>query len=192
MKVTYFNAGGRADQVRCVFLFAGKEFTDERLTGEDFGKKKMNGDFPFGSVPMLTDGDFHLAQGVACVQYASQVCGLWPTDIKEAAHALSLALYGEDARMKFYTWYFCKDDTKDAKKIELDTYNAAFQKNLLKHLNGKLFFGGDKVNGADLALFTVFVGAIKLAGLHVEKELDEWVERIFAKSDAIAKYYKKE
>lgn len=190
-KVTYFDGGGRADQIRTVLLYTNTSFEDERLPGEEFYKRKMSGEFPFGSVPVLTHGDFKLAQGVACVQYASEITGVWPKDLKESALALSIVLGAEDARQKYYQFYFEKnEETKSLKKKEFETYIATWQKCILKFLEGKKFFFGDKVTGADLAVFTNFVGQIKPSGFAVEKELDEWVERVYASSEAIQKYYK--
>jgi glutathione S-transferase len=139
----------------------------------------------------VTDGDFHLAQGAACVQYASQLTGLWPTDLKEAAHTLSLVLYAEDHRIKYFAYAFQKDEQiKEVKKTEFLEFNTAFQKNLIKHLNGKKFFGGDKVNGADLSLFTNLTALLGY-GLPVEKELHDWVDRVYASSTALQDYFKK-
>jgi hypothetical protein len=63
-ELIYFNAKGRAEQIRLCLVHAGVDFTDTRLSGfEEFGKRKMEGEFLFGSVPVLKDGDFQLAQG---------------------------------------------------------------------------------------------------------------------------------
>lgn len=39
-KVTYFNGKGNGQIIRLALAAAGKEFVDERLTGEEWGKRK--------------------------------------------------------------------------------------------------------------------------------------------------------
>lgn len=190
-KLTYFNGGGRADQVRAVFLYTNTEFEDERLSFEEFGKKKVSGEFPFGSVPVLQHGDFQLAQGCAITQYVSQVLGVWPTDAKESAFALQITLAAEDARQKFYSFYFMKDgEEKDKKKKDAIDALGVWQKNCAKLLGNKKFFGGDKISGADLAIFTVFFSIFKPLQIPLEKELDEFTTRVHDSSDKLKAYFK--
>ena len=51
-KLTYFNGRGRAETARFIFAQAGQEYTDERVTGEEFGKLKPT--LPTGCLPVLT------------------------------------------------------------------------------------------------------------------------------------------
>lgn len=103
----------------------------------------------------------------------------------------SLTLYAEDARLKFIAWAFEKDQkVKEVKKEELVAFNSTFQKNLVKQLDGNPFFRGKEVNGADLAILSTIMGMYKPAKfLPIDKEIEDWIKRVFAASSSVEKYY---
>ena len=49
IKLTYFPAKGRAEISRLILSYSGVKFTDERLTGEQFGALKSS--LPWGQIP---------------------------------------------------------------------------------------------------------------------------------------------
>jgi glutathione S-transferase len=100
-KLTYFNAGGRADQIRALFIYTGTKYEDERISNEEFLKRKENGDLPFGSLPVLQHGDYKISQGVAINQYVSQKLGLWPKDLEESNYSLFISLAAEGNIINF-------------------------------------------------------------------------------------------
>ena len=51
IKLTYFPGKGRAEISRLILSYAGVKFTDERVTGEQFGAMKSS--LPWGQVPVL-------------------------------------------------------------------------------------------------------------------------------------------
>lgn len=68
VKVQYFDMHGRACHIRMALWYAGVDFEDCRLGGEEFKKKKMAGDFQWGSLP-----DVQLASGTKITQGQSVV-----------------------------------------------------------------------------------------------------------------------
>ena len=53
LRLTYFDAPGRAEPVRIALFLAGVAFEDRRLNYPSFAALKEQGAFPLGSVPVL-------------------------------------------------------------------------------------------------------------------------------------------
>ena len=51
IKLTYFPAKGRAEISRIILSYSGLNFTNERLSGEQFGAIKSS--LPWGQIPVL-------------------------------------------------------------------------------------------------------------------------------------------
>lgn len=51
IKITYFDATGRAEATRLAFTIGGIKFEDERINGEQF--MAMRDKTPFGSLPVM-------------------------------------------------------------------------------------------------------------------------------------------
>ncbi len=82
LKLTYFDAPGRAEPIRIVLRMAGLSFEDERLNYPQFVEKKEQGGLPLGSVPVLEVDGLAITQTSAMLRYASRLGGLdlYPTD----------------------------------------------------------------------------------------------------------------
>ena len=52
IKLTYFDLKGRAEISRLILSYSGARFTDERLTGEQFGALKSR--LAYGQMPVLS------------------------------------------------------------------------------------------------------------------------------------------
>ena len=82
LKLVYFNVTGIAQSVRDVLNFFSIPFEDERLTHEEFVKKKI--DFPFGQLPIMTvktaDGkSATLAQSKSILRYVGRLTCTYPS-----------------------------------------------------------------------------------------------------------------
>jgi len=66
LKLTYFPGGGRAEAIRLAFFVADIPFEDERITNEQFSKRK--GLLPFGQLPILEVDGVVIAQSHAILR----------------------------------------------------------------------------------------------------------------------------
>eukprot|EP01091_Cochliopodium_minus_P021198 TRINITY_DN95_c0_g3_i2.p1 TRINITY_DN95_c0_g3~~TRINITY_DN95_c0_g3_i2.p1 ORF type:complete len:117 (+),score=25.89 TRINITY_DN95_c0_g3_i2:72-422(+) len=83
LKITYFNAEGRAEPIRLALFIGGIEFDDERIDFPELQKRKPN--LPFGSLPVLTTGEGEIiAQSNAVLRYAGRLAKLYPQDNLQA------------------------------------------------------------------------------------------------------------
>lgn len=70
--------------IRRALAYGDVPFDDERITGEEFTKRKMGGKLTFGSLPVMEiDGEM-LAESDALLRYVGKLTGLYPEDPVEA------------------------------------------------------------------------------------------------------------
>lgn len=187
-KLIYFGVAGRGEQVRIIFHYAGAEFEDHRVNFQEW--PSIKGHQPFGSLPVLEDGDFKLAQGPAIVQYLGQKYNLWPKEHKESAVALSIVLSMEDARIVAYSLMSIKDEEEKKKKaVEVLEKLNAWQKNLSRLLGDKKYFM-DTITAVDLVFYEVGVQLSKKVGVKFEDNLSALLERI-GSEEKIKNHYEK-
>ena len=55
--ISYFSLPGLAEPIRMALAVSGVEFNEDTLDFPAFKRKKENGEFPFGQVPVLTLAD---------------------------------------------------------------------------------------------------------------------------------------
>ena len=67
IKLTYFPAKGRAEISRLILSYSGVKFTDERLTGEQFGALKSS--LPWGQIPVLHYKGQVLCQSISIARW---------------------------------------------------------------------------------------------------------------------------
>lgn len=84
--LTYFNAPGRAEPVRLALHLSKIPFNDERLSFQEFAARKSRGDFPLGSVPVMTVDGQVFTQTAAMLRYVAKLGGgaLYPSDAMQA------------------------------------------------------------------------------------------------------------
>ena len=63
IKLSYFDARGRAETSRLILAHAGVRYTDQRLTGEQFGSVKAK--LTWGQLPTLKFNGTMMAQSIA-------------------------------------------------------------------------------------------------------------------------------
>lgn len=82
LKLTYFNAPGRAEPVRIALFLAGLPFEDVRVDFPQFGAMRAMGALPLGSVPLLEVDGFPIVQTGAMLRYVAHLGApdLYPRD----------------------------------------------------------------------------------------------------------------
>lgn len=86
LKLTYFDAAGRAEPIRIALRMAGLPFEDERLKYPEFLEKKQSGALPLGSVPVLEVDGVPITQASSMLRYVARLgqLDLYPTDPYQA------------------------------------------------------------------------------------------------------------
>ncbi|KAK5972282.1 Glutathione S-transferase [Trichostrongylus colubriformis] len=72
-RLIYFDARGRAEVTRQLFLLAGQEFDDVRLSHDEWPKHKA--EMPFGQLPVLEVDGKQLPQSHAIARYVARQFG---------------------------------------------------------------------------------------------------------------------
>jgi glutathione S-transferase P len=152
----YFACRGRVQALR--YLAADNDFELE----EDFfpygGSEwpALKPQTPFGQVPVLHDGDFHLAQSNAILRYVSRKYGFYGNNDKEAALIDMINDQQEDVRLTYYYFIYNDYDKPTGREDyikSLPTHLAPFEKFLGENNGGTGFFVGDKISFADYNIF---------------------------------------
>ena len=157
-RLFYWALRGRGEQVRLLLNELGEDYEDVHLgRGEEYlqMRRRGPGTLYFGSVPMLQDGDFKLAQGPAIMNYLGRKHGIMPADPQAAAKTEALVLGAEDMRMSYFR-LLGKDATeRKAKFISgdwKDRWLPAWSG--LLDLNGDTgYFVGTSLTQADVAVW---------------------------------------
>ena len=163
-KLTYFNAGGRAEAIRAMLGHANFQYEDERLNPEEFKAARESGRFPLGSVPIWEeDGDVYV-QSNAILRFLAIRLGYYTSDAQIAWNIDSIMDYSEDMYGKFASFIYpfifgtAIDDTK------ADAWVSGFWTPYIKFIearlaaHGKNYVGGtDTPTCADFKCFQVCI-----------------------------------
>ena len=76
----YFEIAGRAEPIRMLCALKNITFTDERVTQEDFGKRKGTGEFPMGSMPVWKEDGMTYFQGSTILRMLGMRTGMYSAD----------------------------------------------------------------------------------------------------------------
>ncbi|CAH0515572.1 unnamed protein product [Peronospora belbahrii] len=115
LKLTYFDAKGRAELARMIFNYGGIAFTDERITFADLPSLKL--ELPHGQVPVLSVNGTVYAQSMAIVRYAANLTGLYPSDPLQALKADMFSYSLDELEAPYVVApYFTQDETAKAQK----------------------------------------------------------------------------
>ena len=181
-KLTYFDApASRGEECRLALHLAGVDFEDVRVKRPEWPAVKAQ--TPFGSVPTFElPGKPVLAQSNAILVYIGRENGLHPKDNFEAARHEMIMGHVEDLRGAIgATLRMADDDKKRVREALAETTIPAWCATAEKQIAGP-FFGGSKIQVADLKLFmmvkwlaggvldhipaTIVAGFPKLFGVH--------------------------
>jgi prostaglandin-H2 D-isomerase / glutathione transferase len=154
LKLTYFDAPGRAEPVRIALFIAGIPFEDHRVKFPEFGALKGSGALPLGSVPILEVDGLVLPQTAAMLRYVAHLGApqLYPTDALDAFIVDSVLDTFNDTLSNALLPSFYERDTE--KKLAMRQAFAAGPLPLvLGHTESLLArSGGPFLTGADLTI----------------------------------------
>ena len=158
-KLHYFSIRGRGEQVRLFFHALALPFEDVIVNREEFLRLKQQGAamLPFGSLPLLEDGDFRLCQGPVILSYLAHRHDVAPTDVRLSAQADAIAWGAEDLRMRYFKLF-----GNDKEKLRAEFVDGDWQSRWLPNLNELLrlngdtgHFVGERLTHADIAMWDV-------------------------------------
>ena len=164
-KLIYFNGKGRAEIVRFVFVQAGVEYEDVRVTGEEFGKMKPT--LPAGSLPVLEVDGEQLAGSGVITRYLAEEYGLAGSNALENAQIASFCDVINDLSAFITPAFFGTEESKAAGlkallEKEIPKYFAIMEKRIKENKSGNGWVYGDKITYADLRLCVTVDGLMAL------------------------------
>lgn len=159
LAVTYFDAPGRAESIRVALHLGGLSYEDIRLKYPQFAEAKARGDFPLGSVPVLTVDGVPVPQTAAILRYVARIGdrSLYPEDPRAALVVDSALDCVNDTLSNALTPSLFERDP--AKKLELRAaFAAGPMARVFKHLEGLIEdSGGPFVSGAALSIADIVI-----------------------------------
>eukprot|EP01134_Creolimax_fragrantissima_P000930 CFRG0930T1 len=153
IKVTYFDAKGRAEPARVAFAYGGIEFTDHRMEPKDWPEIKAK--TPFGMVPVVEVEGQVYAEGYAILRYAGKLSGLYPEDPLQALRVDEVISVIENSFMSVLGRSILITDEAE-KKAERERIASDVLPPILKVLDEYAkggYFVEDKLTIADIAMY---------------------------------------
>lgn len=204
IKLYYYKATGKANQIRLTLAAADIDFTDEYPAAfpptpeEKLAWRKLGGNATT-NVPMLQIGDKYYSQSSAVLKVAARLGGLVPDENNHEAVYFTdkLIADAEDFRIEAYKSFVTWGATKEAADNFINEVAPLHFGNMERQLKeaGSDFFLGDKLTVADITIYDAVVnfGKNRIPGDSLSEfgALKEWIKRVEA-SPGIAKYLKSE
>merc|ERR1719348_173173 len=158
IKLTYFDARGRAETSRLILAYAGVQYVDQRLTSEQFASVKSK--MPWGQLPALKYNGHIICQSNAIARFLAAEFDLVGTSNAEAAQADEIVDRIQDLHTARFKAVFASDEGKKAelmRELREDIVPAGLTQ-LEKKLEerGGQFLVGNQLSWADLALFAFY------------------------------------
>ncbi|OQR89678.1 glutathione S-transferase [Achlya hypogyna] len=157
LKLTYFNAPGRAELTRLALFINDVPFEDERLDRDQFLARKPT--LPFKQVPTLTINGEVFAQSHGMARYVGVLTGLYPSNDPLRAYRVDEILaFSDDIVNKLIPSLFEQDVTKkmamrrELAEVTLPGLFPLLEARLRATPGGK-YFVGDTLTLADIELY---------------------------------------
>lgn len=172
-KLIYFDFdGGRGEPIRIAMHAAGIDYTDERLSFQDF--TAMRTSTPFNSVPVLEIDGAAITQSNALCRYVGKLAKLYPQDDMQALYCDEAMGAVEDVSHYIVPTFGLEgDELRQAREKLVDGWLSVYIKGLsgLLQRGGGNYFAENRLTVADLKVFVV-TRWLRSGGLdHVPKEL---------------------
>ena len=189
--LTYFDIPtSRGEECRLALFIAGVDFTDERLTQQQWAERKASA--PYGALPVFTsEGRPPLAQSNAILRMIGSEHGLLPADRWESARHEALMCSVEEMRARLGPTGRIKDpeEKKQARQALATGYFPEWGGQIEKQINGP-FVGGAQISVADLKLFVVLTPLLKGSIDHVPPETFKPFPKLLALVEAVKSHPK--
>jgi len=159
MKMTYFGGRGRGEILRLCLAYGKKQYTDDRITFEQWPGLKPN--TPLGGLPVLEVGGKAYSQGLALAIFLGRECGLYTSSNVDNLMIDQILMCREDILVPEAKIKFEKDPAKRdeiLKGYESDLYPKflGFFNKVIKENPAKSGYAvGKKISLADLVIFDV-------------------------------------
>lgn len=157
LKLIYFDIhGGRGEAARLALSIGGVAFEDDRVTFEDWPKRKPG--ILFGALPVLEVDGQALAQSNTINRYIGRLTGLYPDDIWQAALCDEAMDIVEELNVRIAPTLFLPEDQKKTQREALaagpiPAYLAGLQQRLEAH--GGEYFADHRLTVADIKVYLV-------------------------------------
>lgn len=173
IKLTYFNFTGRAECIRLVLIYGGKEFDDCRIPREKWPEIKPTS--PFGQVPFVEIDGKAYGQSMAIAKYFARECGLYGETNLDGLRIDQMCMLTDDFIQKVVEIFRESDVAKKAeieKKVKEEHAPTflAFLEKLCQESSGA-FFLGDCVTLADIVIYDICTGFLRD---YISHELDKF------------------
>ncbi|XP_019644570.1 PREDICTED: glutathione S-transferase 1-like [Branchiostoma belcheri] len=153
-KLTYFNARGRAEPARLLFVAADVEFEDVRVTFEEWPALKET--TPMGGLPTLEVDGVTLCQSLAIARFVARDVGLAGKSNLEQAQADMYVDEINEVLPKMGGLMFITDEAVKAEKMkELDEMIVTKYSKLEKLIGSTGYMVGNRILWCDLVFFNI-------------------------------------
>jgi len=184
IKLTYFNAKGRAETIRLILAQAGVEYEDYRIARDQWPTVKK--ETPMGQVPILEyDGDV-FCQSTTIARFLARKYNLAGKNDIAAAEADQAVDALNDIFSHFVAWRKESDETKKNEMMKVLTEETipAWLQMMEKYLTSKggKYLAGDELTWADLAFFNfasmILMDKMPQVKLSEYKNIDGLVQKV--------------
>ena len=155
IKLTYFPITGRVEACRLALYVGGINFEDERISFEQFKPRKESGEFPFGSLPVMTVDGEKFAQSGALLRYCGRLSNLYPQDPMASLKVDQMVDLVEELFVAIYSDFSKAGREKVAAEV-IPRYVSAAEEIYAKSTGP--FLLGEQMSIADLKLYVVVHG----------------------------------
>ena len=163
-KVYYFDTPGRAEIVRILLVYAGKEFDDIRFTREEW-VKSYKAQSPLGMAPFYEEAGVKLGGSCAISRYIAEGNGLGGRTPFENAQLESYVDVVLDVGNKINSLLAETDKNREKCQQEcLKDFPGRFAYLEKQVKSAKHFLSGDKLSWADFIVSNIFM-YLNFAGL---------------------------
>ena len=161
IKITYFDFNfWRLDILRLCLSYSKTPYVYEKISRENFIKKKKDGDFPFGQLPVITINNRMHGQTSSLAKYCARKSNLYDSNIENSLVIDQVLDWAKDITLKIAPSIREKNRQKQLKlrksfiKNDLKNWFAFLEKLFLNSSEKRVFFT-DNFSVADFTAWRV-------------------------------------